>query len=234
MNTQANIPFGFRYSKPSSTGSPAAFFDVDGTLIPGTFGERIFIRYLLDNKVLTWKHLAEYVISVLSGGHFLRREAWEGNKTYLKGQRAEAIREWAEKCFRERILPRLSEVGLAAAGDHIRRAHRVFLVSASLAWLVEPLRIHLGAHGVLATRLAARNGLLTGETPEGFLYGKRKAKLLRRWISWWDVDASRSYAYSDHHSDIPLLKMVGHPVAVNPNGKLRRYAVRRGWPVKAF
>lgn len=228
------VSFRIRGSNPSATGSIAAFFDVDGTLLPGAYGEGIFIRYLLEKKVLTWKNLARYVISVLAGGNFLHRLAWERNKNYLKGQRAEEIRGWAERCFRERILSRLSERGLAAVQDHLRQGHRVLLVSASISDLVEPLRQHLDVHGALATRLASRDGCLTGRTHGPFVYGGRKAKLLRRWATRRHMNLRRSYAYSDHHSDIPLLEMVGHPVAVNPDEKLRRHARKCGWPVVAF
>ena len=220
--------------KMTGTNSIAAFFDVDGTLIRATYGERIFIRYLVDHKVLTCSHLARYVISVLAGDNFLRRVSWEKNKIYLKGQRAEAIRGWAERCFRDRILPRLSPRGLATVEDHLRHGHRVFLISASLRCLVGPLQKHLGAHGTLATQLAEKNGRLTGQVHGDFLYGQRKMELLRQWISRWDVALGHSFAYSDHHSDIPLLEMVGHPVAVNPDEKLRRHAVKRGWPIATF
>jgi HAD superfamily hydrolase (TIGR01490 family) len=212
----------------------AAFFDVDGTLLPGTFGEGIFIRYLLDHKVLTWKHMARYLVCVLSGGGFFRRLAWERNKMYLKGLEAEVAREWAQRCFRDRVLQRLSNKGLAAVGDHLRRGHSVYLVSASLIDLVEPLQEYLHAHGVLATRLASEAGYLNGNTRGGFVYGQRKVELLHQCASQCNIDLDQSFAYSDHHSDIPLLEMVGHPVAVNPDKKLHRHAVKRGWPVKDF
>lgn len=220
-----------RLSTPSET---AAFFDVDGTLIPGTYAERIFIRYLMSKRALTWKNLARYSLSVIAGGKLLRRQAWEQNKTYLRGQRARAIQELAQGCFRDRIRSRLSPRALAVVEDHLLRGHRVYLISASLSYLVDPLQRHLGAHGALATQLTEENGRLTGQIKGGFLYGQRKAKLLSQWISRWNIDPGLSFAYSDHHSDIPLLEMVGHPVAVNPDGKLRHHARRRGWPVEIF
>jgi HAD superfamily hydrolase (TIGR01490 family) len=234
MDTHHTASYSFKQSKPSATDSPAAFFDVDGTLLPGTFGEGIFIRYLMDHKVLTWKHLARYLISVLSGGDFFRRVAWERNKIYLKGLRAVAVRRWAQRCFSNRILPRLSKRGLAAVKDHLQEGHRVFLVSASLSDLVEPLRKHLDAHGVLATRLASKGGYLIGKSEGDFVYGQRKVELLHQCASQWNIDLEHSFAYSDHSSDIPLLEMVGHPVAVNPDEELLRHAVKHGWPVEMF
>ena len=218
----------------SAQSNIAAFFDVDGTLLPGTFGEGIFIRYLLDHKVLTGRHMARYLICVLSGGDFFRRLAWERNKMYLKGLEAEVVQKWAQRCFRDRVIQRLSNKGLAAVGDHLRRGHSVYLVSASLIDLVEPLREYLHAHGVLATRLASEAGYLDGNTRGGFVYGQRKVELLHQCALQCNIDLDRSFAYSDHHSDIPLLKMVGHPVAINPDKKLRRYALKHGWSVKGF
>jgi len=234
MHTHHTAPYNCKQLKSSATDSPAAFFDVDGTLLPGTFGEGIFIRYLLDHRVLTWKHLARYIISVLSGGDFFRRVAWERNKIFLQGLGVDVIRKWAQRCFGDRILPRLSKRGLAAVKGHLREGHRVFFVSASLSDLVEPLRKHLQAHGVLATRLASEGGYLIGDTQGDFVYGQRKAELLCQFASMWHIDLDHSFAYSDHHSDIPLLEMVGHPVAVNPDKELLRHAMKRGWPVEMF
>jgi HAD superfamily hydrolase (TIGR01490 family) len=207
---------------------------VDGTLLPGTFGEGIFIRYLMDHKVLTWKHLARYAISVLSEGDFFRRVAWERNKIYLKGLGAEVVRKWAQRCFDDRILPRLSPKGVAVVKDHLHEGHRVFLVSASLSDLVEPLGKHLDAHGVLATQLASEDEHLIGKAQGGFVYGQRKVELLRQCASRWNIDLGRSFAYSDHHSDIPLLEMVGHPVVVNPDDQLLRHARKCSWTVRTF
>lgn len=234
MDTHHTASYSFKQSKPSATDSPAAFFDVDGTLLPGTFGEGIFIRYLVGHRVLTWKHLARYIISVLSGGDFFRRVAWERNKIYLKGLGVDVIRKWAQRCFGDRILPRLSKRGLAAVKGHLRKGHRVFFVSASLIELVEPLRKHLQAHGVLATQLASEGGYLIGDTPGGFVYGQRKAELLCQFASMWHIELDHSFAYSDHHSDIPFLEMVGHPVAVNPDEELLGHARKRGWRVATF
>jgi HAD superfamily hydrolase (TIGR01490 family) len=218
----------------AESNSSAAFFDVDRTLIPGAYGERIFIRYLMDNNALTWRDLTRYTISVLAGGDFFRRQAWEGNKAYLKGHRAKTIERLAEICFRDRILPRLSPKGLTVVEDHLRRGHKVFFISASLSYLIKPLQNRLGAHGMQATRLASEDGFLTGEIRGTFLYGPMKAALVLQWIPQWKLDLSRCFAYTDHHSDIPLLEMVGHPVAVNPDKKLRRQALKRGWPVTTF
>jgi len=220
--------------KPSGKAQTAAFFDVDGTLLPGVYAERIFIRYLLDENILTWKNLARYGISVLTGGKPYKRQAWERNKMYLKNLTADQVRDQATKCYRQRISSCLSSKARSRVAEHLANGHRVFLVSASLRWLVEPLGEELGTHGLLATQLASEDGSLTGHTLGGFIYGQNKAALLRRWISWWNVEAIRSFAYSDHHSDIPMLEMVGRPVAVNPSRRMRRHASRRGWKVEAF
>jgi HAD superfamily hydrolase (TIGR01490 family) len=235
MNNNACMPeFSNSRPYPPDVGTTAAFFDVDGTLLPGTYGERIFIRYLLDYNVLTFKHLARYLISVIVRDNPFRRQSWEQNKMYLKNLPTAQLREYARKCYCERISPRLSGKGLSTVAEHLRKGHRVFLVSASLRWLVESLGEQIGAHGLLATRLAAEDASLTGHTLGGFLYGQSKAALLRRWISWWNIDPNSSFAYSDHHSDIPMLEMVGHPVAVNPSRRMRRHALERGWRVETF
>ena len=67
-----------------------------------------------------------------------------------------------------------------------------------------------------------------------FCYGEGKVEAIRQIASWEGFDLSQCYAYSDSISDLPMLEAVGHPVAVNPDGRLNEIALSRGWPIVIF
>lgn len=126
-----------------------------------------------------------------------------------------------------------SEVVPAASAEITshRRAGRGLLLAASVPLeLAEPLAENLGFDDVVATRLAARDGVLTGSYDGPFVWGPGKARRVKAWADLHDVDLERSWAYSDGWSDIALLESVGHPVAVNADLGLRIHARRRRWP----
>src|SRR5262249_49924697 len=124
------------------------------------------------------------------------------------------------------------------AASLIERHHAagrdVVIVSTSGAEVVEPIGALLGADKVVATRMVVgADGCFTGEV-EYYAYGPTKAEAVRELAASEGYDLSRSFAYSDSVTDVPMLESVGHPFAVNPDRALRREAVARDWPVLVF
>jgi phosphoserine phosphatase len=87
----------------------------------------------------------------------------------------------------------------------------------------------LGFDGALGTICEVAEGKYTGRALRP-LHAENKARCIQE----LDYDLSASTAYSDSHTDLPFLEAVGHPVAVNPDRRLRRVAAQRGWPVLEF
>jgi phosphoserine phosphatase len=125
----------------------------------------------------------------------------------------------------------------AEAADLIE-AHRgagreVVIVSSSGAEMVEPIGEMLGADRVVATRMVVEDGRYTGGI-EFYAYGENKAVAIREMAAERGWDLADCYAYSDSVTDLPMLAVVGHPTAVNPDRALRRAALEQGWPVREF
>ena len=120
------------------------------------------------------------------------------------------------------------------------RAHQdagraTFIVSAAGNGLVEILARVLGMDGGIGTRYeVGGDGLLTGRIVEPFVYGEGKVKAMRDFAAQHDIDLPESWAYSDSASDLPMLRAVGNPVAVNPDAELARIAATQGWQVMRF
>lgn len=231
---------------------PAAFFDIDRTLLVGTSLEHCFLRLAWREKVLGPAILGKSLLSGLQALKLLpAKEAFpippgldfftrlryaflSGNKAYLRGLRLERCRTLAEETFRREVLPRLSPRGVERLLRHRSEGRRTVLFSGTLDFLGEPLRAYLSADCLLAARPEVRDGVLTGRLLEPHPYGEAKRALLLALAAEEGLDLELSYAYADHHTDIPFLACVGHPVAVNPNRRLAREAKRRNWAIEVW
>ncbi|CAA9513237.1 MAG: Phosphoserine phosphatase [uncultured Solirubrobacterales bacterium] len=132
------------------------------------------------------------------------------------------------------ILPALYPETLRAAYEHQDAGRPVYIVTAASHELAEMLARLLWFDGGIGTRSETRDGVYTGR-PEGpFVYGEGKTEAIRRVAEQEGIDLSASYAYSDSVSDLPMLRLVGNPVAVNPDSGLEQVARAEGWRIMRF
>jgi phosphoserine phosphatase len=117
---------------------------------------------------------------------------------------------------------------------HRSEGRRIYIVSSSPEEIVRPLAKHFGVSGVIATRAEiAEDGRYTGELAF-YSYGEGKAQAITELADRAGLDLTRSYAYSDSITDLPMLEVVGNPVAVNPDRELREAAEERAWQIRDF
>ncbi len=217
-------------------GRIAALFDMDKTLLDTSSGQ-LYARYLYRNgqmkrremaRVFWWGLLSR--LGVLDMQSLLPRLL-----AGAAGDDEGAMRALCDRWFVEEVLPHLSERGQQRVAEHRAQGHVVAIVSASTQYVVGPLAAHLGIPGqYVCTRLVSRDGRFTGEIEPPACYGQGKVVWAERFAAEYGVDLSASTFYTDSISDRPLLERVGHPVAVNPDPRLRRLARKRGWPVERF
>lgn len=134
----------------------------------------------------------------------------------------------------EEILPLIRPEAQALLDMHEAAGRDVYIVSASPVEIVGELARALGIAGGLGTVSEIVDGVYTGRLVGPFLYGEGKAVKMREIAAEHDYDLQDCYAYSDSGSDLPMMQLVGNPVAVNPDRALQSVAHRRGWPVVAF
>jgi HAD superfamily hydrolase (TIGR01490 family) len=133
------------------------------------------------------------------------------------------------------ILPRLYPKMLAVAHEHQDAGRRTFIVTAAPHELAEMLAHVLAFDGAVGSRIAEeRDGVYTGRAGALFAYGEGKAAAIRQLAAREGIDLAVSYAYSDSQSDLPMLRAVGHAVAVNPDQELARIAREQGWEILRF
>jgi HAD superfamily hydrolase (TIGR01490 family) len=215
--------------------SVAAFFDVDGTLTRTTILNPLmwyqrarlsrpgYILWatglMLDVPRLIWiDRRSRSRVNVV----FFRRYA---------GLRADDLRTWHRETFADNLKRRLFPAAAACLEEHRRQGHRVVLVTGGLDFVMQPLAQHIGAADVIATHLAERDGVLTGELACPPIADERKGELVREYAAKHGIDLAASFAYTDSHGDLSMLDCVGHPAAVNPDRRLRKLASERGWRI---
>ncbi len=133
------------------------------------------------------------------------------------------------------VLPRIYPPMLEEVRVHQDAGRATFIVSAAGNGLVEILARVLGMDGGIGTRYEVDgDGVLTGAIVEPFVYGDGKVEAMRAFAAQHAIDLEESWAYSDSASDLPMLRAVGRPVAVNPDAELARIASDEGWQVMRF
>jgi HAD superfamily hydrolase (TIGR01490 family) len=134
-----------------------------------------------------------------------------------------------------RILPRVYPQVLALAYEHQDAGRRVYIFTAASQELAEMLAHVLTFDGGIGSQFSeVEDGVYTGRPTGLFIYGADKARAIKRLADAEGIDLSESYAYSDSASDLPMLRAVGHPVAVNPDRELLAEARENGWQVLRF
>lgn len=205
-----------------------AIFDLDGTIIRLS-SEQVFLRYLLSHgeppipNLLAW---VSYLLRVKS------LKAAKPNKIYLRGLEQTYIHEIARRCFTETLRPSIAPHISELIHRHRAEGRTVILMSGSLSFLVQPFHEHFQTDLMVAHQLEMVDGRFTGQRIGLHPYAENKAKLTEQLAAEHGFDLSRSYAYGNHHTDAHKLELFGYPVAVNPDGGLRRIAMDKGWQIE--
>jgi HAD superfamily hydrolase (TIGR01490 family) len=215
----------------------AAFFDLDKTLIEGSsaihFGRAAYRAGMVSRRQLA-------------------RDAWANVKFRLDGSTDQGTDELRERILESiaghrvvdlarmgpdilaGILPLLYREVLAEAYGHQDAGRPAYIVTAASQELADVLAHVLVLDGGIGMRSEVRGGVYTGKAAGPFTYREGKADAMRELAENEGIDLAASWAYSDSESDLPMLRAVGHPVAVNPDPTLARVAKEEGWEILRF
>ena len=216
----------------------AAFFDCDKTLIPGS-SLFLLARGMYERDFIRVRHLLGW-----AWGQFLFRTI--GNERmgmtddiqtkaleFVKGMHRDELIALGRDIAEERILPRVYEGIARVIEHHTALGDQTWLVTAAPQELAEVIAEGLGMTGALGTRSEIDDaGYYTGQLAGALLHGPEKAKAVEALAAERGLDLADCSAYSDSRNDLPLLELVGHPNAVNPDPELRRIARTRGWSTR--
>jgi len=228
-------PGGGALRRPEEPG--AAFFDLDRTLMAGSsayqFGRAAFKAGLINRRRLA----ADTVENLRFRLRGSTDEATDAIKdrifAMLEGVRVRDMQRLAPDVLAG-VLPRLYPRMLAIAYEHQDAGRPVFICTAASQEMAELMATVLTLDGAVGTMFEARDGQYTGRGGGPFNYREGKAQAIRELAARENIDLSASWAYSDSESDLPMLRAVGHPVAVNPDAELARVARDEGWEIMRF
>jgi HAD superfamily hydrolase (TIGR01490 family) len=222
----------------SEVGRPAAFFDLDKTIIAKSstlaFGRPFYQSGLLNRRAVLRSAYAQFVFALAGADEDQMDRLRDYITAMCTGWDVAQIREIVNETLHDIIDPIVYDEAVERIQQHKSAGQDVVIVSSSGEEVVGPIGAMVGADYVLATRMVVSDdGKYTGEI-ERYVYGPEKAEAVRELAAERGYDLAASYAYSDSITDLPLLEEVGHPTAVNPDRALRKIAVERGWPILTF
>jgi HAD superfamily hydrolase (TIGR01490 family) len=213
----------------------AAFYDMDGTLVSTNIVHAFL--YNAKNQQGILKSIFKTAATVASIPLFLGADLY--NRRLLndlffmryKGESEDRLRYLADELFENAIRPSIFPGAYELVEKSKEMGLRQVLVTGALDLTVRPLAEHLGLDDFVTNRLEFVDGIATGRLLPPVMAAATKASWMRTYAERETLSLSDCYAYSDSMSDLPMLSIVGHPTAVNPDFRLRATARQHDWPI---
>ena len=212
-----------------------AFFDMDKTLIAENSGS-LYMKYRYERGEVNGWDLAKGLYAYLryKAGILDIRAFTQQAIVEFRGLSERRLAREGRDFVERLVLPTVYPAAAEAVRWHQAQGHVVAIVSGATRYVVKPLAEHLSIRHYLYTRVEIENGRLTGRVIDPICFEEGKIYWLQQFIDEKGIDLARSWFYTDSVTDLPLLELVGHPVAVNPDPFLYRTARWRTWPVRFF
>ncbi|WP_239455503.1 HAD family hydrolase [Nocardioides gilvus] len=217
----------------------AAFFDVDNTVMQGAsiyhFAKGLYQRDFFSTRDLlgaAWKQFYFRYAGVEDPEHIA--DARNSALSFIKGHTVTELEELGEEIFDEAMAHRIWPGTRALAQMHLDAGQRVWLVTAAPIEIASTIARRLGLTGAMGTVAERVDGVYTGALVGDMLHGPAKAEAILALAEREGLDLSRCSAYSDSANDLPMLSLVGDPVAINPDNELRAHARANGWQIRDY
>ena len=215
----------------------AAFFDLDKTIIAKSsslaFNKPFQAGGLITRGAMLRSAYAQFVYLVGGADHDQMEKIRAFLSQLVEGWDVDTVKEIVAETLHHVVDPIVYDEAVSLMEEHRATGRDVVIVSTSGTEVVEPIGEMLGADDVIASRLEIVDGKYTGEI-DYYAYADEKARAIEALATERGYDLEQCFAYSDSITDAPMLQIVGHPHAVNPDKDLRRLAAARGWPILQF
>jgi HAD superfamily hydrolase (TIGR01490 family) len=225
------------YRGPAPVRPSAAFFDLDKTIIAKSsslaFSKPFQAGGLITRGAMLRSAYAQFVYLVGGADHDQMEKIRAFMSQLVEGWDVETVKEIVAETLHHIVDPIVYDEAVSLMEEHRAAGRDVVVVSASGAEVVEPIGEMLNADHVIASQLRIVDGKYTGEI-DYYAYAAEKARAIEAMAAERGYDLEQCFAYSDSITDAPMLEIVGHPHAVNPDKELRKLAASRGWPILQF
>jgi len=210
-----------------------AIFDLDNTLIRGDsdyqWGQFLIAKGVVDPDYARREHdryYADYLAGNLDIYAFLSFQL----KPLADNDRL-TLEAWRQEFINHHMLKLITDAAQQLVDDHRKKGDTLMIITATNSFLAQPLADAFGITHLIGTDPEEKQGQFTGKVMGTPSYREGKVERLNHWMAGHGEDLINSWFYSDSHNDLPLLDLVEHPVAVNPDDILAAHAHKRGWPI---
>jgi HAD superfamily hydrolase (TIGR01490 family) len=231
------LPAPYHGAMPAPLVRSAAFFDLDKTIIARSstlaFSKPFQAGGLISRRAVLRSAYAQFVYLVGGADHDQMEKMRAFMSQLVAGWDVATVREIVADTLHNTVGPLVYDEAVSLIEEHKLAGRDVVIVSTSGTEVAEPIGAMLGADMVVATRLEEADGRYTGNI-EYYAYAEEKARAILELAEQRGYDLEGCYAYSDSITDAPMLDVVGHANAVNPDKELRKLATAKGWPILVF
>jgi HAD superfamily hydrolase (TIGR01490 family) len=210
-----------------------ALFDLDNTLLDGD-SDYLWGCFLVEHGIVDGERYQtenqrfydQYLEGSLDIYEFLRFQLHP-----LATHKRDQLEQWREQFLREKIDPILLPKARELLERHRQQGDELLIITATNRFITGPIAERYAICHLLATEPEIRDGEYTGGVDGTPCFQGGKVERLETWLKEQGQNLAGSWFYSDSHNDLPLLERVDHPVAVDPDDRLRALAGERGWPI---
>ncbi|MGB8510552.1 MAG: HAD family phosphatase [Pyrinomonadaceae bacterium] len=213
----------------------AAFYDLEGTLVSTNLVHTL--GFYARNQQGLLRSISKSVATLASLPVFAVTDQYSRmvfNDLFFKrykGESEDRLRFFSEKLFEEVLKPAIFPGTFELIEKSRSLGLRQVVVTGALDISVDALMKYLNIDDYVANRLEFVNGVATGRLLPPVLASATKASWIRTYAEREKINLNESFAYSDSMSDLPMLSIVGHPAAVNPDMRLKQTALHHDWPI---
>jgi HAD superfamily hydrolase (TIGR01490 family) len=212
------------------TAQPAAFFDLDRTLITVNSGKLWFNAERRAGRLTTAMMLrAGFFMLGYKLGWVNMQKAMQSALATIKGMDEAPIKQRTAEWYKREVAPTAAPGAAAAIAWHRAQGHSCILLTASSPYEAELARVQFKLDAALSTVYEVADGKFTGRVVEPLCYGAGKVQWAEQYAAQHDIDLDHSYFYTDSVTDLPMLERVAHPRIVLPDARLARIARQRNW-----
>jgi HAD superfamily hydrolase (TIGR01490 family) len=232
---------GSRGEEPFIHADPraAAFFDLDNTVIQGAslfhLAKGLYRRDFFPTRVILkglWIQAYFRFMGRENAGHI--EDVRAATLGFIEGHTVSEVEEVGNEVYEESIAHRIWPGTRAIAQMHLDVGQQVWLVTAAPVEVAGIIAARLGLTGALGTTAEHEEGIYTGRLTGELLHGPAKAEAVRALTQEHGLDLARCFAYSDSFNDLPMLSLVGHPCAINPDRRLLEHAENHDWQIRDY
>jgi HAD superfamily hydrolase (TIGR01490 family) len=213
-----------------------AIFDLDNTLLSGD-SDYLWGQFIVENNIVdgAWYQQAnqdfydQYLAGTMDIFEFLAFQL----KPLADNSLVDLYR-WRNQYLAEKIDPILLLEGRSFIAQHQQQGDTLLIITATNSFITTPIAEKLGIQNLIATEPEIVDGVYTGKVAGTPSYQQGKVERLMDWLNKHSQTLEGSYFYSDSHNDLPLLNLVDHPIAVDPDPKLQAIAQQKDWKILSF